>query len=85
MVCRTRPAISKRSTAAVAAALFGRRRGAGEHFGSELEAKLPVLNPATLGSKPFAGADGRQGPDHSHQVTMPLRLDLEDAEPRILI
>ena len=45
-------------------ALPGGGRGAVEHVGAELEAKLPVLDPAALGGHPLPGADRSQGADH---------------------
>ncbi len=38
-------------------ALPGRRRGAIEHDGAELQAKLAILNPASFGGNLFPGAD----------------------------
>src|ERR1035441_482085 len=45
-------------------ALPGGGRGTVEHVGAELEAKLPVLDPASLGGHPLPGTDRSQGADH---------------------
>ena len=65
-------------------ALPGGGRGAVEHVGAELEAKLPVLDPAALGGHPLPGADRSQGADHGDQVAVPFGLHLEH-RPAVLL
>ena len=66
-------------------ALPGGGRGAVEHLGPELQAKLPVLDPASFGGHPFPGADGCQGADDRDQVAVPLGLHLEHRQAVLLV
>ena len=66
-------------------ALLSRGRGAVEHLGAELEAKLFVLDPAAFGGQPFPGADGSQGADHGDEVTVPFGLHLEHGPAVVLV
>ena len=80
-----RKSIMSRMTFCSSHASLIRFRRAGQHLGTELEAKLPVLHPAPLGCEPFPGADRWQGANHGRQVAVPLGFDLEHAESAVLV
>ncbi len=65
-------------------AFLRRRRGAVQHLRLELEAELPVLNPASFGGHPLTGTDGGERADHRHLVAMALGFDLEH-RPAVLL
>ena len=66
-------------------ALLRGRRSAVEHVSAELEAKLLVLDPASLGGHPLPSADGCQGADHGDQVAVPFGLHLEHGPSVLLV
>ena len=59
--------------------------GAGGGCGTELEAKLPVLDPAPFGGYPLPGADRGQGADNGDQVAVPLGLHLQHGPAVFLV
>src|SRR5437879_9972292 len=66
-------------------ALPGRRGGAAQHLGPELEAELPVLYPAALRGHPLTGADRWEGADDGDLIAVALGFDLEHGETVFLV
>ncbi len=58
---------------------------AGQHFGAELAAVFPVLNPPALCRKPFTWTYGWEGTDHGDQVAVPFGFDLKHPEAIVLV
>ena len=63
----------------------GGGRGAVEHVGAELAAKLPVMDPVAFGRDPFPGAHRSQGANHGHQVAVSRSFHFEHGPTVLLI